>query len=78
MCTSADLDIVTDALNDRLDNCRGFMLHIVEIERKLIQSLQKSQEEFISKYAMKDLGDNFQKILTEIYERKNVKALSGK
>jgi (p)ppGpp synthase/HD superfamily hydrolase len=77
MCSATDLEVVTEALNDRLDNCRGFILGIFEIERRFIQAVQKSQEELANKCGMNDLSENLQKVVIEIYDKKKFKALSG-
>lgn len=64
---SVPLDELTFMLNERIAKCKDFMLSVFEIENAFIDTVYRSQKDFIDKYALGNLGGKNEKILKELY-----------
>ena len=53
-------------------------MRIFEIEDEVIKMIRKSQKQFIDKYSAGSLQEIDQKIVRELYDKKNIKALTGR
>ena len=51
---------------------------MISIEDEVVNTIRRNQKEFIDKYSCGSLDDDDKRAVNEIYEKKNIKALTGK
>lgn len=78
ICKSVRVSTVTNLLKMNLDGNKEFVIQMIKIEEDLLKELAVQREELIKSTPLCNLEDRFQKIVQQIYKKKNKDYLKGK
>ncbi len=77
-CLSVSLKGITNMLNKQVGKYKEFVSRVVEIDNGLIEAIHQSRKELTKhEYLMGNLDRKSQKVIEDIYRKRDPKALSG-